>query len=62
MINAKNSILLQRKLERELAYGGVPPTDDTETAEIDNNQEEEEADKQVQSVAGKLFIDIVMFV
>jgi len=49
-------------LERELAYGGVPPTDDTETGEVDDNQEEDEADKQIQSIAGKLFIHIVMFV
>lgn len=48
-------ILLQRKLERELAYGGVPPTDDTETGEIDDNQEEE-TDKQVESVAGNLLL------
>lgn len=47
----RNEERIKRKLERELAYGGVPPTDDTETAEIDDNQEEEAADKQVQSIA-----------
>jgi hypothetical protein len=40
-------------LERELAYGGVPQTDDTEAGEIDDNQEE--VAQQVESIAGKLF-------
>ncbi|WJX46243.1 hypothetical protein P8452_33062 [Trifolium repens] len=45
----RNEERLKRKLERELAYGGVPPTDDTEGGEIDDNQEE--FAQQVESIA-----------
>ncbi|CAJ2678438.1 unnamed protein product [Trifolium pratense] len=45
----RNEERLKRKYERELAYGGVPPTDDTEAGEIDDNQEE--VAQQVESIA-----------
>ncbi|KAJ1391695.1 Nucleolar protein 12 [Sesbania bispinosa] len=44
----RNEDRKKRKLERELAYGGVPPTDDPEPDEIDEHQDVTE---QVESIA-----------